>query len=395
MFLNKIELDCTILLCMQRLKFRFCSKLKVMKKLFALTLTNLFVWSSIGQDIIPIDTSHWEITARSYVLEHYKGKDAIYINNGFAMLKDEKFMNGTIEFDIYLTERQSFPGVRFRATDAANMESFFLRPHLSGKPDANQAAPVIKGLTAWQLYFGPAYSFTYKYNFEGWTHVKLVIKDNRGQVFMDYSETPHLSWNLKLTPKEGDFGFGGGFAPMHYANVKVIKDKGDLVDFKVVETDPIEGVIKKWTLSDKFDEELLADPSGLKKIINARTWDHQVEIEENSAANISRVHSRYGSDGNTVFARLIIDSDQEQIKLFEFGYSDRVVAILNGKAIYWGNNRWRTRDYRYLGTIGLFDAVYLNLKKGKNTLLFAVSEDFGGWGITGKLRDEHNISIQP
>ena len=73
------------------------------------------------------------------------------------------------------------------------------------------------------------------------------------------------------------------------------------------------------------------------------------------------------------------------MKKFEFGYSDRVVAILNGKPIYWGTNQWRSRDYRYLGTVGLFDAIYLDLKKGKNTLLMAVSEDFGDWLITGRL----------
>ena len=44
-----------------------------------------------------------------------------------------------------------------------------------------------------------------------------------------------------------------------------------------------------------------------------------------------------------------------------------------------------SRDYRFLGTIGYFDAVYLQLKKGRNDLWIAVSENFGGWGIKAKL----------
>ena len=63
------------------------------------------------------------------------------------------------------------------------------------------------------------------------------------------------------------------------------------------------------------------------------------------------------------------------------------------EAIYKGDNGWRTRDYRYLGTIGLFDGIFLNLKKGENTLLMAVSESFGGWLITGKFDNDTGINI--
>ena len=101
-----------------------------------------------------------------------------------------------------------------------------------------------------------------------------------------------------------------------------------------------------------------------------------------------------GEAGETVFARITIDSDKDQIKLFEFGYSDDVIAILNGQAIYKGTNFWKSRDYRYLGTIGLFDGIYLNLKKGKNTLLLAVSENFGGWLVTGRFTDQSGIKIK-
>ena len=40
---------------------------------------------------------------------HYKGKDAIYIQ-GAITLKDQTFLNGTIEFDVFLKEE---PSARF------------------------------------------------------------------------------------------------------------------------------------------------------------------------------------------------------------------------------------------------------------------------------------------
>ena len=40
-----------------------------------------------------------------------------------------------------------------------------------------------------------------------------------------------------------------------------------------------------------------------------------------------------------------------------------------------------------------FKDLSVDLKKGNNTLLFAVSEDFGGWGITGKFTDPEGVTV--
>ena len=66
---------------------------------------------------------------------------------------------------------------------------------------------------------------------------------------------------------------------------------------------------------------------------------------------------------------------------------------LNGQPIFEGKDNFMSRDYRYLGTIGYFDTVFLNLKKGENTISFAVGENFGGWGIKAKLADIEGIEI--
>jgi len=347
-----------------------------------------------SQNVIPFDTVNWSIEAKSFELENFQGKDAIYIDNGFVTLNDTYFLNGSIEFDIYLTDKQAYPGVRFRIFDDYNMESFYLRSHLSGRPDANQVAPVINGITAWQLYFGPSYSFPYKYKVNAWTHVKLVINEKQAQVYLDYAEKPNLSWNLKHTPIKGKLRLVSMFAPIHFANFRINKNEMAMVDFDTSEIVPIERIINEWVISDKFEEKLLDVPQQLKTIIDQRTWNNKIKVEDNRAANISRkVVLRDKQPGNTVFAKLIVESEIDQIKLFEFGYSDRVVVILNGQPIYRGTNKWRSRDYRYLGTIGLFDAVYLNLKKGENTILLAISEDFGGWLVTGRFENEKNITV--
>ena len=181
---------------------------------------------------------------------------------------------------------------------------------------------------------------------------------------------------------------------MHYANFKIDESKTELIDFKPIERKALDGLVNSWEISDMFEEEKLEDPLAIPNIVSERSWQGKIEVEEGAAANISRIQVLYnGEPGNTVFAKLEVESSSDQIKFFEFGYSDRVVAILNNEPIYWGTNKWRSRDYRYLGTVGLFDGIYLNLRKGKNTLLMAVSEDFGGWLITGRFKDNKGIKI--
>ena len=346
-----------------------------------------------AQDIIPLDTTYWDVDANAHVFETWDGEPAIYIQQGLAVLKDSTFVNGTIEFDVFLTERQSFPGIRYRA-DRDFSESFYFRGHLSGKPDANQVAPVTNGITAWQLYFGPSYSFPYEYAYDRWTHIKFVINGERGQIYMDHSETPTFSYYLTNPVKEGAIALGGSAGAAHYANFRMDKSATEIVDFNPAEREPIEGIVQRWEVSDKFAESELENLGGLKKLIKNRKWGTFVDIEEGTAANISRKVKRYdGQPTNTVFAKVTINSRKAQTVIFDFGYSDRAVAILNGAPIYKGTNRWRSRDYRYLGTVGLFDSVYLDLKRGDNELLFAVSEDFGGWLITGKLNGE-GVSVK-
>ncbi len=347
------------------------------------------------KSIIPLDTLHWNINARAYVLEKHKGKDAIYLQRGSMTLKDTKFLNGTIEYDIFLKKEQAFPGVLFRIVEN-DAEQFYIRPHLPGKPDANQVAPSTRRITPWQLYFGPKYSFAHEYKYDDWTHVKIVVNDNRAQVYLDHAEMPNLSWKLFHPIREGNLLFtGGNNSGMHLANIVVDKNASEIIDFNPIEREPIEGLIPEWEISDMFEVKLLEDPAKIGSVIAARKWGRKIQVEEGTAANISRVQFLFdGTPGETVFAKITIDSDKDQVKLFQFGYSDDIIAILNGKPIYKGTNRYRSRDYRYLGTIGLFDAIYLNLKKGDNTLLMAVSEAFGGWLITGKFEDTNGIKVK-
>ena len=120
----------------------------------------------------------------------------------------------------------------------------------------------------------------------------------------------------------------------------------------------------------------------------------KVETEPSGLLDIARHASRENEDGDLVLARAIFRSEGgERIKL-SFGYSDRARVFLNGRLLYAGTNDYRSRDYRYLGTIGLFDELGLPLEEGSNELWVAVSESFGGWGVTATLEHAGEVTVR-
>ena len=143
-------------------------------------------------------------------------------SNGQAYLKDFEFTNGIIEFDLYITPRRGFPGVMFRWQDQDNFEEFYMRPHQTGNPDANQYTPVFNKLAGWQLYYGNAYSKAYRYKMDQWTHVKLVVSGTRAEVYIDDMEKPLLHIpELKRPLQAGSVGLKSFISPMHFANFTI------------------------------------------------------------------------------------------------------------------------------------------------------------------------------
>ena len=118
-----------------------------------------------------------------------------------------------------------------------------------------------------------------------------------------------------------------------------------------------------------------------------------LNCEFTGAINIARV-TKKTNEQNVALVKIVISSDKDQSKLLEFGYSDIAQVFVNGKAVYLGNNTFRSRDYRYLGTIGYFDAAFLDLKKGENEIIIAVMEAFGGWGVKARLSDLNGITTK-
>ncbi|MGH7597061.1 MAG: hypothetical protein ACREOI_11960 [bacterium] len=345
---------------------------------------------------IAFDSNRWEIDAQESRVEEYLGRQSLFLKGGLALVKDAKFLNGVIEFDIAFSPERTFVGTVWRVQDKQNYEEFYFRPHQSGNPDANQYTPVFNGNAGWQLYYGEDFAAPVRYRYNEWMRVKIIVAGKQAEVYLMDMETPALFIpGLKREPAAGHVGLSAGnFAPAHYSNFSFTSLESPALKGKAKPQKPApKGLITAWSVSSGFSEKNLQGKFQLSESDKAGLTWKKLESEVTGIANLSRLVA-IGEQSNTTFARLIINSEREQIKEMKFGFSDRVRVYLNDRLLYAGSDGFVSRDYRFLGTVGLWDAVYLPLRQGQNELWLAVSENFGGWGVIAAIEDMNGIQIQ-
>ncbi len=349
-----------------------------------------------GAQIVPFDSPRWELPKGAQQEENYKGKQCLRLQGGKAVLKDVDFTHGIIEFDVCFAEGRGFFGGFFRLQNPEYYEEFYLRSHQSGNPDAFQYSPVYNSMASWQLYHGDGYSGVAKYKFDQWMHIILKVAGDRAELYIEDAEKPVLAMHLMQAIKPGKVGvYALRFAPGYFADFKVRPMAQDQVVFKTPRKAPAKpkpGTVTAWSVSNVFPEKAVAGKTMLTEADAKNLSWEPVACEASGLANIARVR-KLARPNNTVFMRMVVESSERQVKLMRFGYSDRAAVYCNNRLLYKGNNNYRSRDYRYLGTIGYFDAVALPLEKGRNELWLAVSENFGGWGIKCRFEDFKGIKL--
>lgn len=345
---------------------------------------------------VSFSPQRWEIRAQESRIEEHLGRPSLYLKNGHAYVNDSAFTDGIIEFDMAVTGERGFMGAIWRVQDPRNFEEFYIRPHQSGNPDANQYTPAFHGLTSWQLYHGEGYGAPVRYRLNEWIPIRIVVAGSKAEIYVDDMEKPAVFVRqLKREIRAGRVGLSSNTAGVHFSCFRftpmATPPPLKSADRPAAVTAP--GTILAWSVSDAFDEKSLEGKHLLSATDKAaRTWT-ALACEDTGLANLARIQG-IAPGKNTVFARVTIVSEGEQVKKLKFGFSDRVKIYFNDRLLYAGNNNYRSRDYRFLGTIGYFDELYLPLQAGENHLWLAVSEDFGGWGIQAMFDDPSGIRVK-
>jgi hypothetical protein len=330
---------------------------------------------------VALDSNRWDWRGSEPVPAGHLGRECFRVDCPLATVTDLAPADGTLELELAVGPERGFPGVVWRLVDDENYESFFVRPHQVGNPDAVQYTPVFNDVSAWQLYHGEGYWAPIAFPIGEWFRIRVVFAGSRAEVFVADEQALSVR-ELKLPAGPGRVGIATGGATIHVASFAYGPEAR-----LGPEPPPLpapDGVVAAWDVSDPFPEDEL-DPAA------PRTWT-RLATESTGLANLARVHGiREGR--NTVLARVVMRSERACTTRMDFGFSDRAVVFLNGRPLYGGDDGYRSRDYRFLGSIGWWDSLYLELEPGDNELVIAVSEDFGGWGVQARFPEGSGLAF--
>jgi len=355
---------------------------------------------------IPPDSPRWNLQGQAKVAE-YQGRKSLLLDGGVAVLNDFEMRDGVVDVDVATPASRGFFGIQFRmANNGANGEWLYLRQHKSGLPDAMQYTPILNTGLNWQIYNGPGFTGALDIPKDVWFHLRLEVVGAQAKLYVKDMDKPALVMSdLKSGVQKGQIVLAVLTGAAYFGNFEVRTMPDAPWERHPPPMPP--GTLTKWSLSPSYDalsrnpehsllssesaavqwQDVEAEPPGFVVIYRYREAPHpRVSFQTDFS---KRLEPQPGM--KVIYARTTIDSDREQVKKLEIGYSDDVSVFLNGKILYRGRSAQSFRDPGFLGIVNPEnDAVYLPLKKGSNELMLAVSELGGGWGFICRLADLGN-----
>ena len=357
---------------------------------------------------VPVDSPRWDLQGEVKVTE-YQGRKCLLLNGGAAILKDFEMRDGVIDVDVATPAKRGFFGFDFRLDkDGTNYEEVYLRQHKSGLPDAMQYTPVLNTGRNWQIYNGPGFTGAVDIPKDEWFHLRLEVTGAQAKLYvkdMDKNKPALVMDDLKSGVQKGQVALYDLTGATYFSNFEV-RTTPDAPWERHLPPIP-QDTLTKWSLSPSYDalarnlehplsaaesdsihwQDVEAEPPGFVVLYRYREAPHPKVTFQGDFSK--RLEPQPGM--KVLYARTAIDSDRDQVKKLEIGYSDDVSVFLNGKILYRGRSAQGFRDPGFLGIVNPEnDAVYLPLKKGSNELMLAVSELGGGWGFICRLTDLEN-----
>ncbi len=343
--------------------------------------------SSASAGPVPADSIRWRLAGEEARLTTFGGRPARYLRYAEARLTDAAFVTGVIEFDVAFGTTQSFPGLAFRGQDDANYERLYFRPHESGQLDAIQYTPVFHGSNAWQIYYGDGYMASRSFRFDSWMHVRLEVADQSARLLID-GEPALAIPDLKRERRPGYLALIGG-AGTYFADFGYEPGTPPAVrPPRQPQLPP--GLVRQWGVSPALSEaDAFATAADERAAVN---WT-PLQVETNGIANLARV-ANFTADRPMSLTRVTVESEGERTVRMRFGFSDKVAVFLNGTLLYVGEDSYQSRDFRFLGTVGLYDSLFLHLRSGANVVLLVVNESFGGGAAIAVFDDASGLRIK-
>ena len=351
---------------------------------------------------VPLSPDAWTATDTLRFLPHL-GRPSLYFRKGVALVRDVAMENGTLELDLAATDTTTFLGVVFRAVSPRFSNVIFLRPGASGTEEAIQYGPAFNTLgVAWQVYHYDGANAVAEVPRNRWIHLRIELDGPVARLFVDSATSPTLVVPRVVTSGgsgiglwTGPFGRGAWFSNIRYT-------PGQRTAADTPAPTPPAGTILHWELSNTVEvkeftptrlpdfsrltwEKVDAEPEGFVLINRYREAPVGGVPRDSTGAVLEDSVMTGGVAGERiVYARTTITAPRAETRRLEFSYNNGVVIYLNGRPLFLAMNPGGLRTP--LGTMAhVGDAVYLPLRAGRNTLVFAVMDLTGGWAFSGRI----------
>src|SRR5581483_11598352 len=213
--------------------------------------------------------------------------------------------------------------------------------------------PVLNTGLNWQIYNGPGFTGAVDIPKDVWFHLRLEVAGAQAKFYLNDMNKPSLVMSdLKSGGRKGQVGIGVLTGATYISNFE-IRSTPDVPWERHLPAMPA-GTITKWSISPAFDaltrnlerplapseadqikwQEVEAEPPGFVVLYRYREAPHPRVSFANDFSK--RLEPQPGT--KVLYARAMIDSDRDQVKKLELGYSDEVSVFLNGKILYRGRS---------------------------------------------------------
>ncbi|HEY0611177.1 MAG TPA: hypothetical protein VGD35_16015 [Chitinophaga sp.] len=360
-----------------------------------------------GQEIrIPMEPDRWEYDTSDVEFITQEGIKAVHFKKGKRFtLKNQQFSNGTIEYDVALG--RGFPGIYFRmSADWKNGENFYLRYFGTTSPESRttlQYSALIDDLSIWDL--TDEYQAGARLNIPGWNHVKLVVSGKQMKAYVnDMSHPAMIVPGLEGGTSSGGIYFLGGEVTMANLVIRPGATEGLSPEQGYISTYNDPRYLRSWQVSPASDfaygkEIVPLLPGGVYKgstIPDSSTRWTTISAEDRGIVNLTRLYGYEKSNGRRLaWLKTSIESDQDQERILNLGFSDEIWLFVNGQILYTDKNHFGSPGQKFpKGRCTIDNAtVKLPLKKGKNEILIGLAAYFYGWGIIARLDDTEGIHL--
>ena len=331
------------------------------------------------------------------------------VNKGYVELKHTDFTNGTIEFDTKFVGSR-ITGITFRQHDDI-ADALYFRPSAdcAVSDECIQYMPTAHHVFEWDLY--GQYQTHAPIHPDGWNHIKLVLSGARMNVFVNGASSPTLAVGTLVG------GFPGGSIRLHgpasYAHFSIAPNVVDGLP-AVASTDPAERdlrFVRHWLVSQPFVmpsrmDAKLQENTGIDPVYSSMpkstvSWK-PIALDPGGLVNLTRWYgdAQTGQGIAGIWLKTTINSDHDQVKHVDIGWTREVWIFVNGKLAYKSKNLYgiegESKDPG--GRLSLTNGSFgLPLQKGQNQVVVALDDNFAGgqqhwgWGLEMRLANTDGI----